>query len=156
MMEAQLDLKLRPARPEEAAALTDLCLRSKASWGYDRAFMDACRQELTLTATSLATEDVALAERDGHAVGLVQLALDGDVAVLDKLFVSPDSMGEGVGRSLFSWATSEATRRGARVLLIEADPDAADFYRHMGAADDGQVASGSIPGRFLPRLRVAL
>ena len=42
-------LALRPARPEEAPALTELCLRSKAVWGYDAAFMQACRRELTMT-----------------------------------------------------------------------------------------------------------
>ena len=31
---------LRPARPGEAAALSDLALRSKAHWGYDQAFLD--------------------------------------------------------------------------------------------------------------------
>ena len=36
-------LGLRPARPEEGAELIELCLRSKAVWGYDDAFMAACR-----------------------------------------------------------------------------------------------------------------
>lgn len=39
-----------------------------------------------------------------------------------------------------------------RQLTVDADPDAAPFYRRMGARDDGQAASGSIPGRLLPRL----
>ena len=30
---------IRPARVEEAAALSDLCFRSKAVWGYDPEFM---------------------------------------------------------------------------------------------------------------------
>ena len=42
-------LHLRPARPDEADLLTELCLRSKAVWGYDDAFMRACRAELTLS-----------------------------------------------------------------------------------------------------------
>ena len=32
-------LYIRPARVEEAAALSDLCFRSKAIWGYDAGFM---------------------------------------------------------------------------------------------------------------------
>ena len=35
--------------PDEAAALSGLALRSKGYWGYDAAFLDACRAELTLT-----------------------------------------------------------------------------------------------------------
>ena len=41
---------IRPARPEEAAALSDLALRAKAHWGYDNAFLKAYRAELTVTA----------------------------------------------------------------------------------------------------------
>jgi hypothetical protein len=44
----------------------------------------------------------------------------------------------------------------AVTMMIEADPDAAGFYRLMGAADDGIAPSGSIRGRLLPRLRVQL
>ena len=37
----------------DAPALTLLALRSKAVWGYDAAFIAACRDELTLTADDL-------------------------------------------------------------------------------------------------------
>jgi hypothetical protein len=40
--------------------------------------------------------------------------------------------------------------------MVDADPYAAAFYRRCGAIDVGLVPSGSIPGRFLPRLRFLL
>lgn len=40
--------RLRPARPDEAEQLSDLALRSKAHWGYDRARLEGWRAELTL------------------------------------------------------------------------------------------------------------
>ena len=43
-------------------------------------------------------------------------------------------------------------RPSADRLLIEADPDAAAFYRRMGARDCGLASSGSIHGRTPPRL----
>ena len=49
-----------------------------------------------------------------------------------------------------------AVNRGAKVMMIDADPGAADFYRRMGAVDDGVIASTVIPGRFLPRLKLEL
>src|SRR5262245_34275426 len=63
-------LRLRPPSPHELAALTDLCLRSKAVWGYDEAFMRACRAELTLTQRDLETSRLQVAERDGAVVGV--------------------------------------------------------------------------------------
>jgi N-acetylglutamate synthase-like GNAT family acetyltransferase len=149
-------LTLRSARPNEAAALTELCLRSKAVWGYDDEFMLACHRELTLTPENIRTSDVQVAEADGKVVGVAQITLSGKVAALDKLFVEPRSLRSGAGRMLFAWAKSLARQAGAAVLVIESDPGAAPFYRRMGAIDDGIASSGSIPGRFIARLRVDL
>jgi hypothetical protein len=41
-------------------------------------------------------------------------------------------------------------------MIIEADPDAAPFYRLMGARHTGFAPSQSIPGRMLPRLLMEL
>jgi GNAT superfamily N-acetyltransferase len=149
-------LQLRPARPDEAELLTDLCLRSKAVWGYDEAFMRACRAELTLSAADLAAPSLQVAVDGSEVAGLVQVVVEGDRADLAKLFIAPSMLRAGVGRQLFDWAVNTARERGARWLWIEADPDAAAFYRRMGAVDDGVAPSGSIPGRFLPRLKLAL
>jgi hypothetical protein len=53
---------------------------------------------------------------------------------------------------LFDWAIEQATNMGATRLFIEADPDAAQFYRGVGAFDVGFAPSESIPGRLLPKL----
>ena len=66
--------------------------------------------------------------------------------------LEPARLGEGTGKMLYVWACRFAQGLGARELVIEADPDAAPFYRHMGAEPAGEAESGSIPGRFLPRL----
>jgi GNAT superfamily N-acetyltransferase len=149
-------LALRPARPEEGAALTELCLRSKAVWGYDDAFMQACRKELTLTPATMLASQVQVAELDGRLAGMAEVKSSGDTAQLEKLFVEPAMLRTGAGRKLFDWAKATARAAGATVLVIEADPDAAEFYRRMGAVDDGLVPSGSIPGRRIPRLNLLL
>jgi GNAT superfamily N-acetyltransferase len=147
---------LRSARADEAQALTELCVRSKSAWGYDREFIEACRGELTLTSETLQTSLVHVAEVGGHLAGVVQITPNGKIADLAKLFVEPFYFGSGVGRQLFAWAENTARTAGAALLVIESDPNAADFYRRMGAVDDGLAPSGSIPGRFIPRLRLKL
>lgn len=142
---------LRPARPDECATLGALCLRSKGWWGYDEAFLEACREELSIREGDLG-ELLRVAEVEGKVAGLVQIERDGGDWFLAKLFVDPPFIGKGVGAALMRWAVGEVRARGAARLVIEADPGAADFYRHFGAAEDGIVASGSIPGRFIPRL----
>lgn len=143
-------INLRAARVDELASLSELCLRSKAVWGYDRAFMEACRAELTLSADNLA--GLTVAERDGKIVGVAEISLGGATAHLEKLFVEPTLLRGGVGRVLFEWAKTTAAASGAARMVIEADPDAVPFYRRLGARDDGFAPSGSVPGRLLPRL----
>ena len=149
-------LALRPARPDEAQALTELCLRSKAVWGYDAAFMQACRTELAVTPAAITSSRVQVAEIDGRLAGVAEIKSEGQIAQLEKLFVEPAMLRSGTGRKLLDWAMATARAAGAMSLLIEADPDAAPFYRRMGAVDDGVVPSGSIPGRLIPRLNLPL
>jgi GNAT superfamily N-acetyltransferase len=149
-------ISIRAARPDEAAFLTQLCLRSKASWGYDEEFMAACRFELTLTSDMVAASCVVVAEVDARVAGVAQLIVRDSVAELDKLFVEPDSHRLGVGRALLNWAQAEASGAGATALIVDADPYAAEFYRHCGAVDVGLLPSHLFPGRFLPRLEFPL
>jgi GNAT superfamily N-acetyltransferase len=149
-------MHLRPARVEEADLLTELCLRSKAVWGYDEAFMRACRAELTLKPGDFETSSLQVAAEGDDLIGMAQVRVEGETAELARLFIEPSTLRGGVGRKLFDWAAAEARVRGARWMWIEADPDAAPFYRRMGAVDDGVAPSGSIPGRVLPRLKLRL
>lgn len=139
---------LRPATPDEHAALSDLCLRSKAYWGYERSFLEACRSELSVRPG----DDVIVAERDGILAGMAQITLTAEVADLEKLFVDPPFIGLGLGRHLFERCASEARRMGVNRLTIEADPGAVQFYEAMGAIRVGTAPSASIPGRMLPLL----
>jgi hypothetical protein len=69
-------IQLRDARKSELPSLSELCLRSKAVWGYDDAFMTACRAELTLHPEELRSTSLQLAVRDSTVVGLTQVDAD--------------------------------------------------------------------------------
>jgi histone acetyltransferase (RNA polymerase elongator complex component) len=147
---------IRAPTIEELASLSELCLRSKATWGYDREFLEACRSELSFDQRDLQLTPIAVAELDGKVVGVAQVKVMGNEADLLKLFVEPSVLHRGVGRTLLSWATSVAREKGATKLIIDSDPGAAPFYRRMGAYDLGRAPSGSIPGRMLPKLAINL
>ncbi len=143
---------LRPAHHHESALLSDLALRSKGHWGYDAAFLESCREELTLTPELLTEERAQVAERDGRIVGFYTLAGRPPEGQLGHMFVEPDQVNRGIGRQLWDHAIDTAAREGIRRILIEADPYAEAFYEAMGAIRVGEVPSGSIPGRELPLL----
>ena len=149
-------IQLRDARQNELPALSELCLRSKAVWGYDDAFMTACRTELTLRPDELQSTYLQVAVRDSTVVGLAQVKVADTDADLLKLFVEPALLRSGVGRLLFEWATARARGLGAVRMIIEADPGAAPFYERMGARYAGLAPSQSIPGRVLPRMQMDL
>jgi GNAT superfamily N-acetyltransferase len=145
-------LTIRAPRLDELPGLSDLCLRSKAVWGYSAEFLTACRGELSFDPRDLQLTPIAVAEQDGKLLGVAQVKLLQDEADLAKLFVEPNWLRGGVGRALLHWAIDVAREKGAARMIIESDPGAAPFYRRMGAHDAGKAPSGSIPGRRLPRL----
>ncbi len=150
---------IRPARIEEAEALSDLCVRSKAVWGYDERFMAKARDALQVSVEEIATGDVWVATTaDGSIAGVVALAPGEQLGTLDldKLFVEPRHIQRGFGRALLDHASQEARRRGATRLTILADPYAASFYERSGARRVGEAPSDAIPGRLLPLYEITL
>lgn len=143
---------VRPAAAEEAGGLGDLALRSKAYWGYDDAFLEACRAELAVSPDELTARRTTVAEQDGRVVGFATLDGDPPQGELGMLFVDPLSIGKGVGRLLFDHVVAMAREAGFVRLTIDADPNAEPFYLAMGAERIGSTPSGSIPGRTLPLL----
>lgn len=150
-------LRLRPARPAEAGTLSALALRSKAVWGYDDDFLEACRPELTVTSGMIEAGGLTVAERDGRVVGLSRVAIGNDgTAEILLLFVEPGQLRGGIGRGLFAALEKTARAAGAVRLCCGADPGAEPFYRRMGMIRIGEEPSGSITGRMLPRLEKRL
>ena len=143
---------IRPATGAEAGEISALALRSKAYWGYDEAFLEACRAELTYAAEDCASGDVFVAEADGVLAGFCVVRGSGDEGELEALFVDLPWIGTGAGGRLLRHALDVARARGIVRLVLDADPGAEPFYAHHGARRTGEVPSGSIPGRTLPRM----
>ena len=66
-----MSLVIRDAELEELESLSELCLRSKAVWGYDQTFLEACRDELTFHPEDLYSTHIAVADTDGGVAGVV-------------------------------------------------------------------------------------
>ena len=145
---------IRPARPDEAAVLSGIAVRSKAHWPYPAEFLARFARTLALTPSVVAANDVWVADRDGVPIGFYVLLDRGDLSVLDDLWLEPAEIGRGYGRQLFEHALARATATGAAFLEWEAEPYAMGFYERMGARRVRWVQSAL--GRHLPVMRVAL
>ncbi len=147
---------IRRARPDEASLLTALAVRAKAFWGYDAAFMDACRDDLTVAVEEIATCPVYVSEDRGRLAGFYQLREQADHAELVALFVEPEAMGRGHGKALWQHAVTTARELGFGCLILQSDPYAEGFYQAMGAHRVGECESTVFPGRMLPLMRFPL
>jgi len=150
-------IAVRPARRGEAESLTALCLRSKAHWGYDDAFLRLCVPSLTVREEDIAAGRVLVAaEGDGAPLALVSVLGAGKTVELQEMFVDPPAIGRGLGRTMFEAAVTLARALGARRMTILADINAAPFYERMGARFLAHAPSDAIPGRTLPFYEVDL
>jgi N-acetylglutamate synthase-like GNAT family acetyltransferase len=150
-------MRLRPAKQSEAHALSELCFRSKAHWGYDAAFMEQSRKPLTITKTRIRDVPVVVAvDDDERLLGVYALEAQGKVVDLDLLFVDPAAIGTGIGKALFKDATVEARMLGGREMTVLSDPHAAGFYEKMGCRFERMHVSDAIAGRELPLYRLKL
>lgn len=152
---------LRPARVDDLDALSQLAFRSKASWGYDDAFMTACRAELTFHADHLRGSFVYLHEGhgdEGHGgpLGFYRLEVSVPSAEVGAMFVAPEAMRQGIGRGLWQHLEQTARAAGVEEIRLDSDPHAERFYLAMGMRRQGEAPSLSIPGRMLPRMVKAL
>ncbi len=148
---------VRRAHPEEAEALTALGMRSKASNGYDDAFMTMCREEMTVSISEIETAAVWIAQSDRTDGFFSLLPPDNErVAELRMFFIEPNRHRKGVGRALWMKMEECAHELGVRAIGVDSDPFAVSFYQAMGMKVVGEAPSGSIPGRMLPRMEKVL
>jgi GNAT superfamily N-acetyltransferase len=149
---------IRPARTDEAAALTAIAHAAKRHWDYPEAWIARWSDVLTITPAFIRDHAVFVAaDADDHARGFYALAIAGADAVLEHLWIEPVWIGRGLGRELLSHAVATARAHGAARLEIDSDPHAEAFYRRMGARRAGEVrADVDDVQRVLPRMEITL
>ena len=149
-------MRFRKARPDEAESLTHLVMQAKARWGYSASQLEAWRPSLAVTVEQLRSQPAFVLEADG-AVGFYSLRVVDGICELDNLWVVPSEVGRGHGRELLAHAVNVAHSMGLREIVIDADPNAENFYVHCGATVTGAVPAPieGQPGRTRPQLRLS-
>jgi len=152
-------VRIRLAQPGEAPALGALCVRSKAHWGYDAEFMRLAHRSLQIDPAAIDAGRVFVAtDARGVLLGVADCCELPEPGAFDllHLFVDPQALRRGAGRALFEAACAWCAAQGATKLVILSDPNAAAFYRRLGARSIGEAPSDAIPDRALPLLEYRL
>jgi GNAT superfamily N-acetyltransferase len=134
-------MRIVRAKPENADALTRIAHSAKRHWGYPERWIEAWRNVLTMQPEFIAANVAYAAIENGRAVGVYALATEADGIHLDHLWILPEAMHRGIGRSLFDHAVQQAKAAGFATIKIEADPNAEGFYQRMGARRVGLSVS---------------
>jgi GNAT superfamily N-acetyltransferase len=146
---------IRRATPEEAAALTQIALDAKRYWGYPEHWIQHWESDLAVSSDFIREHHVYVAEDDGEIRGFYALCVSDNKAELEHMWVTPNSIGTGVGKELFLDAMERAAALNVDAVELSADPNAAGFYSRMGATQIGETDSiidGQV--RKLPRMTI--
>ena len=141
---------LRPACEHESTDITELMRKSKAYWGYSAEQICKWHDELTMTVEYIKKHHVCVAVEDSELCGMCSFSSCSQTkVVLDNLFVEPSRIGSGVGSALLEYCIDFAVKSSASSIVLNADPNAQDFYLHHGFSVIGKKPN-SIQGRYLP------
>lgn len=145
---------IRNAQENEAKLLTDLTFRSKASWGYNEAFMESCKEGLTIHPSDITDQlNVIRVIENKDIEGFYFLRIkESSLAKLRFFFIDPPYQRKGLGAILFDDVVSVAKEWGIHSFIIESDPHAEVFYKKCGATTVGSVSPDSLERHVLPIL----
>ncbi len=138
-------ITIRSARLADVAAISALAFAAKAHWGYVPEMLQVWRQDLTVSAADIETKIINVAEVNGLIVGWFGLSPNDSLWELSHLWVSPQTLRQGIGRTLLLHATAIARKAGVPAITIDADPHAEAFYMACGAVRTGSLPA-PIPG----------
>ena len=146
---------IRPANADEASVLTNIALDAKRYWGYPENWIKHWESDLTISSDFIHDNHVYVAEENGQIQGFYALIVTGNTAELDHMWVTPAFIGTGIGKELFLDAMERAASLKVNAVEISSDPNAAGFYKRMGATEIGETdASFGGVTRKLPRLKI--
>ena len=145
MLEAKSQMDIRAAVSSEADKLSAIAFAAKAHWGYSTEALQSWAGELQISAADVATKPAYVGVINGDIVGFYCLRPSAQVWDLEHLWVTPQRIRQGIGRTLLVHALEVARRGGAVSVTTDADPNAAAFYLSQGAIRRGDVPA-PIPG----------
>ncbi len=127
---------LRPYRAADAAALTDLYVRSVLHYGpraYAPEQVDAWAATADIARTTARCRDgrvvVVAQDEAGTVLGFADLETDGH---LDMLYVAPEAEGKRIGTLLYAAIEARARDLGLHRVFVEASELARPLFERQG------------------------
>jgi len=137
--------RIRPARPEEAAALRTLVRAAYARW-VPLISREPAPMTDDYAARIAAGQAFVLEAVDGRMLGAVVLEDKPDALLLDNIAIDPEMQGQRLGRILMDFVEAEARRRGYRLIRLYTNAAMEAnlrLYEHLGFVETHRVMEGA-------------
>lgn len=149
-------MKIERAIPEDHTLLTVITKKSKAFWGYDEQQMERWNDLLTITSDYILKNETYKLLLENEIIGYYSLLkIDPQTLKIDNLFISPEFIGNGLGKKLMADVFEKAKLNNYTSVILDSDPNAEGFYSHLGFIKIDQVKT-SVKNRFLPVMKKTL
>jgi GNAT superfamily N-acetyltransferase len=142
-----IDLLIVRAKQESLPAINALIARSKAYWAWPVEYLEQALLLHRIDADYLLRHhNFEVRDTRDELVGFFSVAASDDRVVLDNLWVSPEWIGQGIGRRACEYAFKFARDHEWTQLWVMPDPPAEGFYLRLGFVDTGERVSSRVRG----------
>lgn len=143
-------MKILKAETEDSELLTTITKRSKAYWGFSEEILKEWEHLLSISKDYIEKNKVYKLVENENIIGYYSyISIDEKTIKLDNLFILPEFIGKGFGKTLMNDFLEKANRLGIKKITLDAEPNAENFYKNFGFETIGHLES-SIKDRYLP------
>jgi GNAT superfamily N-acetyltransferase len=133
------DIAIRPGGPGDVSVLAQVYRRASWSNEGDRTLLCRHPELLQFDDTAVREGRTVVAAAGDLVVGFYSTSTHPPSVELEDLFVDPDWMGRGVGRTLIEDAIAATRRSGYTSIDVDANGHARRFYTVLGFVECGEV-----------------
>lgn len=143
-------MNILKAETDDSELLTTITKRSKAYWGFSEEILKEWEHLLSISKDYIEKNMVYKLVENENIIGYYSyFSIDEKTIKLDNLFILPEFIGKGFGKTLMNDFLEKANRLGIKKITLDAEPNAENFYKNFGFETVRQLES-SIKDRYLP------
>lgn len=149
-------MTIQKANTHDHKILTEITKKSKAYWGYSDEQIESWSEFLTVSKEYIETKSVYNLIVYNKIIGYYSFFHESENTIkFDNLFVLPDFIGKGFGKTLMNDFLDRMKNSDAQKVILNSEPNAEDFYIRFGFVKVGQMKT-SIKDRYLPIMELEI
>lgn len=142
----------RKAEITDITVLNRISVTSKRHWGYPEEWIENWKEDLSLTASDLNSQETLVMDFKRKIIGFCSIKDHGDRYEVIHLWILPEFIGKGYGKILLKETLTLFVLEDKPIWVL-ADPNAESFYNKQGFTTLEKVESFP-KGRYLPLMKM--